>query len=79
MDTGIYSYWKTQGEFASVVPRECQILAQNSGANISKANRRLSLKDLTGLFVILAIGYTISIIVFISENKSNIKEIFKNY
>lgn len=68
LDTGIYSYWKTQRGISKVVPRECQILAQNSGANVKAGiNSQLSIKDLTGAFVILAIGYAISTVVFISE------------
>lgn len=63
-ERGIFQYWKTQRRGSLVPPRECQLSTKKSG---NSPTRRLSLKDLTGAFVILIIGCTVSIIVFIGE------------
>lgn len=59
-------YWKSQRRGSLVPPSDCQISA-NQQNNDKNSKHRLSLKDLTGAFVILLIGYIISIAVFIGE------------
>lgn len=65
-ERGIFMYWKAQRRGSLVPPRDCQISA-NRKNNDSDPKRRLSLKDLTGAFVILLIGSITSVVIFIGE------------